>query len=87
MCRMHIYSTVCTCVSLDMFGVCDKGICSIFPCLTVGVLGDEGRGEKDQLRLMGEEVCEEVEGRNNERKRKRSGWIGGLQEWVRQKNV
>lgn len=45
MCRMHIYSAVCTCVSLDMFGICDKGICSIFPCLTVGVPGDGGRGE------------------------------------------
>lgn len=45
MCRMHIYSAVYTCVSLDMFGICDKGICSIFPCLTVGVPGEGGRGE------------------------------------------
>lgn len=50
-----------------MFGVCDKGICSIFPRLTVGVLGDGGRGEKVGPRFIGEEVCKEVEGRNNER--------------------
>lgn len=54
-----------------MFGVCDKGICSIFPCSTVGVLGDGGRGEEVGLRLIGEEVCKEVEGRNNERERER----------------
>lgn len=63
-----------------MFGICDKGIWSIFPCLTVGTLGDGGRREKVRLRLMGEEVCEEVEGRDNEseRERKRRGWKGGL---------
>lgn len=73
MCRMHIYSVMlCTCaVFLDMFGICDKGICSIFPCLTVSVPGDGGRGEKVRLRLMGEEVCKQVEGRNNESERER----------------
>lgn len=51
----------------------------------MGVPGDGGRREKVQLRLMGEEVCKEGEGRNNERERKRGK--GGLQEWVRQRNV
>lgn len=97
LCRMHIYSTACTCVSLDVFGLCDKGICSIFPCLTVGVLWDGCRGEKVGLRFIWEEVCKEVEGRNNEkeherekeRKRewKRRGWKGGLQERERQRNA
>lgn len=55
----------------------------------MGVPGDGGRQEKVRLRLMGEEVCKEVEGWNNERERerKRRGWKGGLQEWVRQRNV
>lgn len=80
MCRMHIYITWCTCASLNMFGIYNKGICSKFPCVTVGILEDRSRGEKVRLRLIGRKVCKEVERRNNEREkeRKRRGWKGGL---------
>lgn len=45
-CRMHIYRTACTCVAREMFGICDKGICFIFPCLTVGVLREGTEAEE-----------------------------------------
>lgn len=86
-CEMHIYSSVCTRVSLSVFGICDKGICSIFPSLTVGVLWDGGRGEKVWLRLIGKEICKEVERRNNEREREKRGWKRGLREKEKQRNV
>lgn len=66
-----------------MFGARDKGICSIFPRLTVGVLGDGGRGEKVGLRFIGEEVCKEVEGRNNEREGGRQIGEGEAEECVK----